>query len=115
MTDRYMMATTAHHDLGDVSRDRPDLAVIYGETETDWIGQWAAGFGLVNVRFPKATTRGLTEAEKAHYRTKVLVTSGGAIEEIRIDGSDLPKLCGHGVDADCECRGDDQPAEDGAR
>ncbi len=27
------------------------------------------------------------------------------------DGSDLPKLCGHGVDADCECCGDDQPAE----
>lgn len=27
------------------------------------------------------------------------------------DGRDLPKLCGHGVNADCECRGDDQPAE----
>lgn len=26
------------------------------------------------------------------------------------DGRDLPKLCGHGVNADCECRGDDQPA-----
>lgn len=27
------------------------------------------------------------------------------------DGSDLPKLCGHGVNADCECGGNDQPAE----
>ncbi|MGI5247591.1 hypothetical protein [Dactylosporangium sp. CA-139066] len=84
-TDRYMMATVAHHKLGDISRDKPALAVIYGETDTDWIGQWAAGFGLVNVRFPKATTRELTEAEKAHYRTKVVQINGGAVEEIRID------------------------------
>jgi hypothetical protein len=83
--DRYMMATAAYHKLGDISRDRPDLAVIYGEDGDDWIGQWAAGFGFVNVRFPKATTRELTGAEKAHYRTQVVVPAGVAVEEIRID------------------------------
>lgn len=31
------------------------------------------------------------------------------------EAGDLPKLCGHGVDADCECRGDDQPTEGGDR
>jgi hypothetical protein len=83
-SDRYMMATTAIHKLGDISRDEPALAVIYGETETDWIGQWVAGLGMVNVRFPKATTRELTEDERAFYRTKV-VQVGSAVERIRID------------------------------
>jgi hypothetical protein len=84
--DRYMIATTAIHKLGDISRDEPALAVIYGETETDWIGQWVAGFGMVNVAFPKATTRELTEDEKVLYRTKVVqIGSHGAVERIRID------------------------------
>lgn len=65
--DRYMMATQALHTLGDISRDEPGLAIIYGETETDFIGEWATGFGFVNVHFPKESTRPLTEEERQHY------------------------------------------------
>ncbi len=82
--DRHMMATTATHQCGDISRDQPSLAIIYGETDTDYIGEWATGLGLVNVRFPKATTRNLTDAEKQQYSDKVIVT-GGIARPIRIE------------------------------
>lgn len=36
--------------------------------------------------------------------------AGSPVHVEGTDGSDLPKLCGHGIDADCECCGDDQPA-----
>lgn len=91
--DRYMMATTAHHALGDISRDEPDLAVIYGETETDYIGEWVAGLGLVNVRFPKATTRELTNAECVHYASKV-IDSGGVVKPIVFDPAPAAVVCG---------------------
>lgn len=74
--ERYLMATTAMHALGDISRDEPALAIVYGETDQDWIGEWATGLGMINVRFPKATTRELTAEERAFFSTKVLDTSG---------------------------------------
>lgn len=69
---RYMMATKAIHTLGDISRDEPDLAIIDSEAGDDYIGEWLTGVGYVGVRFPKATTRELTDDEKAYYRTKVV-------------------------------------------
>jgi len=84
MPDRYMMATQAIHAVGNISRDEPSLAIVYRETERDWIGEWATGMGFVNVRFPKETTRELTDAEKAFYRTKLLEV-GGMTRPIRID------------------------------
>ncbi len=84
LADRYVMATTAHHQLGDLSRDEPNLAIIYGETDTDWIGEWATGVGLVNVRFPKATTRELNDAERQQYSGKFIETAGMA-RPIRIE------------------------------
>ena len=65
---RYMMATTAIHKLGDISRDTPDICSVYAEEGEDWIGAWVTGLGFFDVRFPKATTRELTEEEKATYR-----------------------------------------------
>jgi hypothetical protein len=50
-TDRWMMATTAHHVTGDISRDEPDLACIYGEADDHFIGKWATGLGFVNSRW----------------------------------------------------------------
>lgn len=64
---RYMMATKATHKIGDISRDEPDLAAIHGEEGDDYIGNWVSGFGFIDVRFPKATTRELTEAERERY------------------------------------------------
>jgi len=64
---KYMMATTAIHQLGDISSDEPDLCIVSKETETDYIGNWVTGLGFINVRFPKETTRELTEAEIENY------------------------------------------------
>ena len=76
MTDRFMMATKAIHKLGDISRDQPHLAVIYGEDNDAYVGEWVTGLGLVNVRFPKETTRELTDDERRLYASKVVVVAG---------------------------------------
>lgn len=85
VADRFLMATHAFHQTGDISRDRPDLARITGEDEHDFIGQWVEGFGLINVRFPKGTTRELTPAEVEQY-DGLLVVEGVGAWEIQIDG-----------------------------
>lgn len=73
---RYMMATKALHKLGDISRDQPDLCLIRDEDGDDFIGEWVTGFGYIQVRFPKATTRDLTDAERARYDGQELELSG---------------------------------------
>jgi hypothetical protein len=85
VSDRYMMATQAIHAVGNISRDEPSLAIVYRETERDYIGEWATGMGFINVRFPKETTRELTDAERALYRTK-RIEVGGISRSIDIDG-----------------------------
>lgn len=87
MPDRFLMATTAVHVFRDISRAEPDLAVIYGEDGDDWIGEWVTGFGLINVRFPKSTTRELTEAERARYDGR-LVRAGAGMWRIEIPQED---------------------------
>jgi hypothetical protein len=82
---RYMMATTAIHKMGDISRDEPDLCIVRREDGDDYIGEWVTGFGYVKVRFPKATTRDLTEQEKAHYNGLGLEMSGRPWGQIHID------------------------------
>lgn len=85
MTGRYMMATTAIHKLGDISRDAPDLAWITGEDGDDHIGAWVAGFGYTQVRFPKATTRELTVAEREFFNGRELELNGRPAGRVDID------------------------------
>ena len=70
--DKYMMATRAFHLLGDISRDEEDLCHVSEETPTHWIGSWVEGYGFVKVKFPKETTRDLTDEEIEKYNAKVL-------------------------------------------
>lgn len=51
------IATVAYHKLGDISRNEPDYCVIQSEDETNYYGHWLEGFGFIDVRFPKSTTR----------------------------------------------------------
>lgn len=76
MTGRYMLATTAHHKLGDISRDESDLAWITGEDGDDWIGKWVEGFGYFDIRFPKVSTRELTDVERERYDGRELAMNG---------------------------------------
>lgn len=81
MKNRYMMATTAIHKLGDISRRIPDLCVIHGENEENYIGNWLEGFGFVDVEFPKKSTRELTEEEKNKYNGMVIAI-GNSVQQI---------------------------------
>lgn len=67
MKCKYMIATDAQHKLGDVSRTDSDLCLVENEDADNYYGQWVTGFGFVNVRFPKKTTRELTTAEAKQY------------------------------------------------
>lgn len=69
---KYRMATKAYHKLGEISSSIPDLCRVYNEDEDNFYGMWVTGLGFFNVRFPKETTRKLTEEEKEHYIGKML-------------------------------------------
>lgn len=61
---KILMATKAIHVMGDISRKDPDYCVVYGETETDYVGNWVTGYGFIDVKFSKETTRECTPEEK---------------------------------------------------
>ena len=71
----YMMATKAIHQTGDISRDEEDICHIESEDGDSYIGSWVTGFGFFNVRFPKATTRDLTDAEIDEFDGKLVQIS----------------------------------------
>lgn len=56
--------TTAHHKLGDISRPHGDFFYVDREERDDYVGRWMTGFGFVEVRFPKRTTRTITPGER---------------------------------------------------
>ena len=85
MALRYMMATTAIHQLGDISRDSHDLAYIHNEDEENYIGNWATGLGFIDVKFPKSTTRPLTDEETAYWQKRHIVLGGNDL------GNAIPK------------------------
>jgi len=76
---KYKMATTAIHQLGDISSDVEDLCFVYAEDDDNWYGQWATGIGFFDVKFPKATTRDLTEKEIVYYEKKNLYLNGSYV------------------------------------
>ena len=67
-TPSLMVATTAIHLTGDISRAEPDFCWISGEEGTDYIGSWRTGYGFIEVRFPKATTRKAGKNEKRRVK-----------------------------------------------
>jgi hypothetical protein len=88
---RYMMATTAIHMLGDISSDAPDLCSVHAETDTDYIGSWVCGLGFFNVKFPKATTRPLTPAERDYWNGRYVGIEGSWSVPIKIKDSEVAR------------------------
>ena len=66
---KFRKGTKAFAKLGDISRDEEDFFCIdvneYTTPEDDenYYGHWVTGFGFYNVRFPKETSRELTDEE----------------------------------------------------
>jgi hypothetical protein len=83
--DKYMMATTAMHQLGDISSNEPDLCRVSKESETDYYGMWVTGFGFFNVRFPKETTRELTKKEIDKYNSTYIQLSNYPPQKLKVD------------------------------
>jgi len=78
----YMMATTAMHQMGDVSREEPDLCVVDTEDGDNHRGSWVFGFGLADVLFPKSTTRELTPEERERYNGKTVTMNGQPVYQL---------------------------------
>ena len=76
MISKYMMATKAYHQLGDISNDIPDLCIISNEDKDNYYGSWKFGYGFYNVRFPKDTTHDLTQEEKNYWNGELYEMSG---------------------------------------
>lgn len=91
MKTKYMMATTAIHGLGNISREKPDLCVVHGEDDLNYIGNWVTGFGFADVKFPKATTRELTPEEIEDYHGQPLSIGSGILTFINTKGEELGK------------------------
>lgn len=85
MTPKYMMATTAIHQLGDISSPDPDICIISSEDADNYIGSWVFGIGFFNVKFPKATTRELTPDEVERYNGTKLAMYGAISGEHSYD------------------------------
>lgn len=81
----YMMATKASHKLGDLSRDDEDLCRIEKDDGSDYIGSWVTGFGFFNVKFPKETTRALTNAEIKKYNKKYVQIGNQPAMRLNVD------------------------------
>src|SRR4051812_38475051 len=61
---RFMIATTAFCERGNVSSKQPWLCNIFGQTDETFVGHWVRSNGvMMPVKFPKDTTRPLTHEE----------------------------------------------------
>lgn len=80
------MATNAYHQLGNTSSNKPDLCYVYNEDKNNWCGAWETGFGFLDVRFPKETTRDLTKKEIDYYSRQYLFIDKSPIGLIKIKG-----------------------------
>jgi len=80
----HTMATEAHHLLGNISSNEPDLAIIDSETENFWVGAWVYGFGFCDVLFPKNTTCDLTKEQFKRYNGSGYAINGAYKSKIEI-------------------------------
>ena len=87
----YMMATKAFTTVGeDISRDTPDLCFVRAEADGCYIGNWVAHMNHVDVRFPKTTTRELTEEEKDRCDGTVIGFLGAPMDMVRTRKNIVP-------------------------
>jgi hypothetical protein len=65
----YKMATVAwHKSCGEnASMPFPDPCYVKEEDDENFYGVWLCGIGMIDVHFPKATTRDFTEEEAIKY------------------------------------------------
>lgn len=80
--ERYMMATKAFIRTGSISREIPDLCIVYSEDVENYIGSWVTGLGFFDVKFPKSTTRELTDKEKETWHGRQITIGSSPVVTI---------------------------------
>jgi hypothetical protein len=79
-----MMATKAKHPVGDLSLSKPCLCIIDREEGDYYVGSWVLGFCVIDMKFPKVSTRELTEEEVKHWNGRGLCVGNRLVEVIQI-------------------------------
>lgn len=87
--NKYMMATKAYHKLGDISSDTPDLCIVDDCDDNNYIGNWVYGYGFIDVKFPKETTRELTPEEVEEYHGSLYYIGGSLMGAINLKNEDF--------------------------
>lgn len=85
------MATIAIHQMGDISRETPQLCIVTEEDEENYYGNWLTGFGYINVRYPKNTTRDLTVEEIEKHHGKILTMNGKIFSVVNLKNENFQK------------------------
>ena len=90
--DKYMIATTAIHKLGDLSREldiegqlMENLCRVSEEDNENYYGMWTTGFGFFGVKFPKESTRELSQEEIDFFNTKSVRISSQPPVKLKVD------------------------------
>ena len=53
---RFKLATIATSRYGEINEKNPNLCLIYGQTDTHWVGRWVLSYrNFFDVMFPKGT------------------------------------------------------------
>lgn len=84
MTSQYLVATKAYHLTGDISRETPDLCVVFAEDEEFYYGNWVTGLGFIGVAFPKETTREPSDKEKRRWQNRKLFVGDNQVGTINL-------------------------------
>lgn len=85
----YMIASEAIYGDREISRP-PNLCYIEGEEGNCYKGRWVVGSPFVNVKFPKATTRKLTEQEINNYHGTPILLGGVMLYTVRTKDCVIP-------------------------
>lgn len=83
---KFVMAKDGWHKaLGEFHDPEYDLAIVFEENSTHFIGMWVYGMALINMQFSKETTRELTPEERQNLRGKKVGTTYAGPFELDID------------------------------
>ncbi len=95
----YMMANQCvYHHTGELDQfSKYDIVIVFSEDAENYIGNWVTGFGFVGVRFPKDTTRPLTDEEADYYSGRATRINSQPPQRIGTREELLEKPVGQGV------------------
>lgn len=86
--NKYMVllgGRPAKHKMGDIGRTEDDFIRVFSEDDTYYIGNFAEGFGFIDVKYKKEDCRNLTKEEVDDLNGKWIGINGNPYYQISID------------------------------